>query len=172
MKLNLLLIRLLKKINYHLNFKITTQLEVKISKVDAEKIRPLRHSELRKGQDFSTTSYLKDCEAGTFHMAYIINEKAVTCATFYPEKFTKMKANNAYRLRGMATDSKFQRKGYATDLMMESFKELEERCSDLLWCKARLIAVNFYKSLGFKITGELFNIKGIGPHYYMYKELI
>ena len=37
-----------------------TQLEVEINKVDAEKIRPLRHAELRKGQDFSTTSYLKE----------------------------------------------------------------------------------------------------------------
>ena len=36
------------------------QLQVEINKVDAEKIKPLRHSELRKGQDFSTTSYLKD----------------------------------------------------------------------------------------------------------------
>ncbi len=31
---------------------MTTQLQVEINKVDAEKIRPLRHSELRKGQDY------------------------------------------------------------------------------------------------------------------------
>ena len=96
---------------------MTTQLKVSISKVDAEKVRPLRHSELRKGQDFSTTSYLKDYEVDTFHMAYISDEKIVTCATFYPEKSTKIKSENAYRLRGMATASNFKRKGYATDLM-------------------------------------------------------
>ena len=106
-----------------------TQLKVNISKVDAEKVRPLRHSELRKGQDFSTTSYIEDYEAGTFHMACIVDEKIVTCATFYPEKFIKIKSDNAYRLRGMATDSNFQRKGYATDLMIESFKELKEKIS-------------------------------------------
>ena len=147
------------------------QLQVDITKIDAEKVRPLRHSELRKGQDFSTTSYLEDYEADTFHMACIVDEKIVTCATFYPEKSTKIKSENAYRLRGMATDSNSQRKGYATDLMIESFKELKEKGTDLLWCNARLVAVSFYESLGFKITGELFNIEGIGPHYYMYKKI-
>ena len=150
---------------------MTTQLQIEINKVEADKIRPLRHKELRKGQDFSTTSYLKDYEKSTFHMACIVDDKIVTCATFYPEKSTKIKSNNAYRLRGMATDSRLTRKGYASNLMAESFKELKKRDCDMVWCNARLVAVDFYKSVGFKITGELFNIEGIGPHYYMYKEI-
>lgn len=148
-----------------------TQLKVNIRKVDAEIIRPLRHSELRKGQDFSTTSYLKDYELDTFHMACVVDDKTVTCATFYPEKSNKIKSQNAYRLRGLATDSRFKRKGYASNLMEESFKKLINRDCDMLWCNARLVAVDFYKSIGFKITGELFDIEGIGPHYYMYKEI-
>ena len=147
------------------------QLQVEINKVEAEKIRSLRHSELRKGQDYSTTSYLKDYEEGTFHMACIADYKIVTCATFYAQKSMKIKSNNAYRLRGMATDSQFQRKGYARNLMLESFKELKKRDCDMVWCNARLVAVNFYKSVGFKIIGELFAIEAIGPHYYMYKEI-
>ena len=71
----------------------------------------------------------------------------------------------------MATDSSFQRRGYATGLMQESFKELKKRDCDLLWCNARLVAVDFYKSIGFKIIGDLFDISGIGPHYYMYKKI-
>ena len=150
---------------------MTTQLQVEINKVDAKKIRRLRHVELRKDQDFSTTSYLKDYEESTFHMACIIDDKIVTCATFYPEKSSKIKSDNAYRLRGMATDADFQRKGYASDLMTESFKELKKRACDMVWCNARLVAVDFYKSVGFKITGDLFDIQGIGPHYYMHKEI-
>ena len=150
---------------------MTRQLQVEINKVDADKIRCLRHTELRKGQDFSTTSYLKDYEIDTFHIACILDYKIVTCATFYPEKSIKIKSDNAYRLRGMATDSRFTRKGYASNLMGESFKELKKRDCDMVWCNARLVAVDFYKSVGFKITGELFDIEGIGPHYYMYKEI-
>jgi ribosomal protein S18 acetylase RimI-like enzyme len=150
---------------------MTIQFQVEIKKVVAEEVRPLRHSELRKGQDFSTTSYIEDYEAGTFHMACIVDEKIVTCASYYPEKSMKIKSDNAYRLRGMATDSSFQRKGYARDLMKESFKELKKKDCDMVWCNARLGAVDFYKSVGFKITGDLFDIAEIGPHYYMYKEI-
>ena len=150
---------------------MTIQFKVNITQVDADKVRPLRHSELRNGQDFSTTSLLEDNKEDTFHLACIVDDKIVTCATFYPDKFIKIKSNNAYRLRGMATDSQFQRKGYASDLMEESIKELKKRDCDMLWCNARLGAVNFYKSVGFKIIGELFDIEAIGPHYYMYKEI-
>ena len=69
-----------------------TQLQVEINKVDAKKIRPLRHVELRKGQDFSTTSYLKDYEESTFHMACVVNNEIATCATFYPEKSIKIQS--------------------------------------------------------------------------------
>ncbi len=146
-------------------------LTTEIHKVNAEIIRPLRHSELRKGEDFSTTSYLRDDDNKTFHMACVKADKIVACATFYPEPSKKAKAANAYRLRGMATESYFQRRGYATDLMSVSFQELKIRNCDMLWCNARLVAVDFYKSMGFKIAGDLFEIEGIGPHYYMYKEI-
>ena len=148
-----------------------TQLQVEINKVEAKKIRSLRHSELRKGQDFSTTSYLKDYKEDTFHMACILGDKIVSCATFYPQKSIKIKSNNAYRLRGMATDSHFQRNGYASDIMRESFEELKKKDCDIVWCNARLAAVGFYKSVGFKIKGGLFDISAIGPHFYMYKEI-
>lgn len=146
-------------------------LKTEIHKVNAEIIRPLRHSELRKGEDFSTTSYLRDDDNDTFHMACVKEEKIVACATFYPEPSKKAEAVNAYRLRGMATDSYFQRRGYATDLMSASFQELKIRDCDILWCNARLVAVDFYKSMGFKVIGKLFDIIGIGPHYYMYKKI-
>ena len=147
------------------------QLKVQIQKTNAAKIRPLRHLELRKGEGFSKTSYLRDNDPATFHMAVIKQDKVVTCATFYPELSENISAQNPYRLRGMATDYAYQRKGYAKGLMNESFNELKARGCDMLWCNARLVAVDFYKSMGFKIFGELFDIAGIGPHYYMYKKI-
>ncbi len=146
-------------------------LEKQIISIDAEKIRPLRHAELRQDQPFSTTSYLRDNDKDTFHMACLVDSKVVTCATFYPEETEKISAVKAYRLRGMATDSKFRRRGYGRELMETSFKKLKNYGADMLWCNARLVAISFYESLGFKILGEIFNIEGIGPHYYMYKEI-
>ena len=146
-------------------------LEKQIISIDAEKIRPLRHRELRQGQSFSTTSYLLDNNKDTFHMACMLNDKVITCATFYPEETEKIISDNAYRLRGMATDANFRRKGFGRELMEASFQKLKLFKADILWCNARLVAISFYKSLGFKIIGEIYDIKDIGPHYYMYKKI-
>lgn len=65
----------------------------------------------------------------------------------------------------------FIRNSYASKLMNESIKLLQDKKCDVIWCNARLIAIDFYKSLGFLTIGPEFNIKDIGPHYKMYKKL-
>lgn len=144
---------------------------MKIKEEDAEQIKPLRHKELRQGKAFSTASYKRDKEKDTFHLACYINKKIVSCATFYPEKTDVFKSKKAYRLRGMATDEKHRKKGCAKRIMQEAFKKIKNKKGDLLWCNARLIAVDFYKNVGFSTYGDLFNIADIGPHYLMYKKL-
>ena len=102
-------------------------------------------------------------------MAYIKEGKSLHVPHFTLSFSKNTSALNPYRLRGMATDHNFQRRGYATDLMQQSFKELKKMNCDMVWCNARLVAIDFYHSIGFKIVGEIFDIEGIGPHYYMYK---
>ena len=104
-------------------------------------------------------------------MASILDGKIVACSTFYPEKSNKLNAINAYRLRGMTTNSSFQRKDYARGLMRTAFLELKLKGADFVWRNARLAALDFYKFIGFKIQGDLFDIDPIGPHYYMFKEI-
>ena len=142
-----------------------------IQLVEAEDIRPLRHKMLRQGKEFSTTSYKRDDEEDTFHLALFVEKEIVSCATFYPEKTDKVHAKNAYRLRGMATDINYSRNGYGMKIMTESFNILKKRNCDLIWCNARLIAVDFYQYVGFQEKGSLFDIADIGPHYYMYKKI-
>jgi len=71
----------------------------------------------------------------------------------------------------MATDEKYRRKGCGKRVMLEALIQLKKEKCDLLWCNARIVAVEFYKELGFKITGRVFDIKGIGPHYLMKKKI-
>ena len=52
----------------------------------------------------------------------------------------------------------------------KAFKLLQKKDVDIIWCNARLGAFNFYKKLGFEVIGDIFNIKDIGPHYYMFKK--
>ena len=126
---------------------------------------------MRPGKPLHTTFYDKDHDVSTFHLAISIESKVQCIATFYPEKLEGVYSRKAYRLRGMATHPNFRRKGLGKDLMQSAFSLLLQQQSDLLWCKARLVAIPFYRSLGFQIIGEQFDIEGIGPHYTMYKLL-
>ena len=143
-----------------------------IKVVAAKDIRPLRNLVLRPNLPIETTYYDLDNDIGTFHLASIMDNTIISIGTFYPENDIELQTKNGYRLRGMATHPKFRRKSAATKLMKESFVLLKEKKCDVLWCNARLVAVEFYKSLGFKITGEIFDIPSIGPHYKMYKSVI
>ena len=143
-----------------------------IKVVAAKDIRPLRNLVLRPNLPIETTYYDLDNDIETFHLASIMDNTIISIGTFYPENDIELQTKNGYRLRGMATHPKFRRKSAATKLMKESFVFLKEKKCDVLWCNARLVAVEFYKSLGFKITGEIFDIPSIGPHYKMYKSVI
>ena len=143
-----------------------------IKVVAAKDIRPLRNLVLRPNLPIETTYYDLDNDIETFHLASIMDNTIISIGTFYPENDIELQTKNGYRLRGMATDPKFRRKSAATKLMKESFVLLKEKKCDILWCNARLVAVEFYKSLGFKITGKIFDIPSIGPHYKMYKSVI
>ena len=143
-----------------------------IKVVVAKDIRPLRNLVLRPNLPIETTYYDLDNDIETFHLASIMDNTIISIGTFYPENDIELQTKNGYRLRGMATHPKFRRKSAATKLMKESFVLLKEKKCDVLWCNARLVAVEFYKSLGFKITGKIFDIPSIGPHYKMYKSVI
>ena len=143
-----------------------------IKVVAAKDIRPLRNLVLRPNLTIETTYYDLDNDIETFHLASIMDNTIISIGTFYPENDIELQTKNGYRLRGMATHPKFRRKSAATKLMKESFVLLKEKKCDVLWCNARLVAVEFYKSLGFKKTGKIFDIPSIGPHYKMYKSVI
>ena len=142
-----------------------------IKQVNVEIIRPLRNLVLRPGQPIESTDYNRDKEFQTLHYANIINQKVCSISTFYPEPITAIEASVAYRLRGMATHPNYRRQGLARAMMHQAMVDIQKLGCDLLWCKARLVAIDFYESLGFMKTGQIYEIEGIGPHYTMYKYL-
>ena len=136
--------------------------------VSVSELYALRNLVLRPGEPLHTTFYDKDHDVDTFHLAISIESKVLCIATFYPEKMDGVYSRNPYRLRGMATHPDFRRKSAATKLMKESFVFLKQKECDILWCNARLIAVEFYKSLGFVIGDPYESDTGI-PHKTMSK---
>jgi ribosomal protein S18 acetylase RimI-like enzyme len=71
----------------------------------------------------------------------------------------------------MATHPDFRRLGLASNLMHKAMTDLRHEGCDLLWCKARLVAIEFYESLGFMKIGPMYEIEGIGSHFTMYKKI-
>ena len=142
-----------------------------IQQVEVDKIRPLRHLVLRPGQPIESTDYDRDKDEQTLHYASVLDHSVVCIATFYPEPMLEVPSLNAYRLRGMATHPNFRHQGLARDLMIKAMADITSANGDLIWCKARLVAIEFYESLGFVKIGLIYEIEGIGPHYTMYKSL-
>ena len=142
-----------------------------IKKVNAFDIRKIRHRNLRQGKPFSATTYKKDNEKKTFHLACIYNNVTISCATFYPENNNLFPKEKSYRLRGMATDTEYRKRGIGKKIMLQAFEEIKKKEGTLLWCNARLIAVEFYKKLGLQTIGKEFDISDIGQHYLMYKKM-
>ena len=139
--------------------------------VKATDIRTLRNLVLRPNLPIETTFYDLDDHHKTFHLASKVDDLIISIGTFYPENDLDIQTTNGYRLRGMATHPIYRRNGAAAKLMREAFQILKEKNCDTIWCNARLVAVDFYKSLGFKKIGPEFNISRIGPHYKMFKRL-
>lgn len=117
---------------------------------------------LNEGDDLPTT----------YHFGLFYDNRIVTNATFLFESHPQLSAGFPYRLRGMATDSAYQGKGFGQKVLTYGVEFLRLKRCDLIWFNARESAFRFYEKLGFLHHGPLFEINGIGPHKVMYKPLI
>ena len=146
--------------------------EPNIRVVSVEVVRPLRHDILRTGKPFSTTLFERDEEPKTVHFALYRDREVVSVATIFPAPFSQKPQATAYQLRGMATKQKEQGKGFGRQILEAVIDYLKEQTdAKLLWCNARLPAVDFYKKFGFKFVGDEFEVEGIGPHRMGYLSL-
>jgi ribosomal protein S18 acetylase RimI-like enzyme len=71
----------------------------------------------------------------------------------------------------MATLPIVRGKGYGKAILHKAFEELKRKKIPILWCNARVVALDFYQKLGFEIIGEPFDLPQIGTHYKMYKKI-
>ncbi len=133
----------------------------------------LRHRILRPGHDISICHYSEDNFSSTFHVGIRdVSKKIIANGTFMAQRhdlFTQ--AKSPYRLRGMATETGFQKQGLGRTILIFAEKELRKRSCDLLWFNARTTAEIFYQKLGFTADAVIFDIPTVGPHKVMYKWL-
>jgi len=140
-----------------------------IKLITAKETYALRNLVLRPNQPLSACQYLGD-EIG-FHMGAYNNAALVSIISFYLEEKAIFSAKSQYRIRGMATDPKWQRTGMGTVLLRSAIDFAKSRGVNFFWCNARESAISFYEKQDFQIYGNLFQIEGIGPHKIMFREL-
>lgn len=142
-----------------------------VKQVPYQTVLPLRAKFLRPWLEPEKCVYPKDRLTTTIHLAVFDQDKVIGVATFEKEEHPQLPSESSYRLRGMATDENYRRKGVGKSLMVYGESWLRNHHIELLWFNARQNAFQFYEALGFKFNGELFELPQIGPHKVMYKYL-
>lgn len=143
-----------------------------VERISGLQTRPLRKKILRPDLTMDQLNYNGDEDETSAHFGYIEDDAIKGIATLYNSNTDALdQSKNMYRLRGMAVEEDLRGKGIGSKLIASCVKFAKENGGDLIWCDARLEATEFYKSLGFKIQGDQYIVKNVGPHYLMYLDL-
>ncbi|WP_342211637.1 hypothetical protein [Neomesorhizobium albiziae] len=76
-----------------------------------------------------------------------------------------------WRLRGMATELKQQRRGIGGQLLEGGLAEVIARNGTRVWCYGRTSVEAFYLGYGFRALGNAFDITGVGLHALYVRDL-
>ena len=147
---------------------------IAICRVSISEIIDLRHRLLRAGLPLEAAQFPGDDEQTTWHIgvfyaSFGADAALVSCGSFMLNSY---KNEPAWQLRGMATETGFQGKGFGGKLLAcAEAKIVEGSKLSRFWCNARVPAVPFYQKHGWKVDSEEFDIPTAGPHRKMIKKI-
>ena len=141
-----------------------------VRRVSAEDVRPLRHLVLRPGRPFEETAFPGDDAPGAAHFGAFRNDELLAVATLLDSPHPAL-AGRACQVRGMASHPSVRGAGYGAAALAACVAEARARGAAVVWCNAREAALGFYLRTGFVVTGERFEVAGIGPHFRMHLAL-
>ena len=117
-----------------------------------------------------THEFSGDEDADTIHLGTFKDDQLIAVASFMKSSHENFDGLQ-YQLRGMATLSTHRGLGAGKLIVIEIQRRLKKLAIEYLWCKARIVALDFYKKQGFEIFGDPFEIAHIGVHYIMFKKI-
>ncbi|TRX38746.1 GNAT family N-acetyltransferase [Flavobacterium sp. ZT3R18] len=142
-----------------------------IRKITALDTYPVRQAVLRKGKPLSTCLFDGDDLETTLHFGFFINTELTGIISLYKKNNDAFTPNNQYQIRGMAALEHHQKKGIGAALVLFCEDYCKKLLVDLIWFNARTTAVAFYEKLGYQKTGMPFEIKEVGEHNLMFKNI-
>jgi predicted GNAT family N-acyltransferase len=142
-----------------------------VRRIGAQAVRPLRQLVLRPGRSFEETAFPGDDAPGAVHFGAYREGELLAVATLLDSPHPERAAVRACQVRGMASHPSVRGAGFGSAALAACVAEARARGAALVWCNAREAALAFYLRAGFVVTGERFEIAGIGPHLRMHLEL-
>ena len=148
-----------------------------------EEIQQLRNEVLWPHKTFENCILETDRLSTTFHFGVQIDGLAVATVTFQKENTDKLKQDSSkgvsqgalqekqYRLRAMAVREGYRGQGFGDAIVEAGVNHLRELGVEVVWCDARVAALNFYRRLQFEEFEEEYEIPIIGLHRFMWKVL-
>jgi ribosomal protein S18 acetylase RimI-like enzyme len=95
----------------------------------------------------------------------------VATVTLQQENSSKLPQEKQYRLRAMAVREGYRGQGFGDAIVDAGLNHLRELGVEVVWCDARVAALNFYRRLQFDELEEEYEIPIIGLHRFMWKVL-
>lgn len=142
-----------------------------IKNINFKETFPVRHPVLRAGKPIESCFFDGDDLNSTVHFGLFDNSKLTGVISIFQNKNSTFRAENQFQIRGMAVLRESQGKNFGKQLLQHGEDYIASRKGDVIWFNARENAVPFYQNSGYGIWGNSFEIKDIGTHYVMYKNL-
>jgi ribosomal protein S18 acetylase RimI-like enzyme len=155
----------------------------KALQLQPEEIQQLRNEVLWPHKTFEQCVLVTDHLPSTFHFGVQVDGITVACVTLQRESTDKLKQDSSkdisqdalqekqYRLRAMAVREGYRGQGFGDAIVEAGLNHLRELGVEVVWCDARVAALNFYRRLHFSELEEEYEIPIIGMHRFMWKVL-
>jgi len=132
----------------------------------------LRSEILRPDKDVSDCVFESDHSPSARHFG-ALDERGniVGVVSVHRNSNPLINADHIYQIRAMATSVSYRGTGVGRLLLNAVEGYVISTDATLLWANARSSAVGFYLKAGYKVVSEEFNIKDIGPHFLVMKNV-
>ena len=129
-----------------------------IQEIPAIETFPVRHPVLRNGKPIESCHFDGDELETTKHFGLFFENSLVGVISIFKEKNQLFVEEKQFQIRGMAVLENHQKKGFGEALVHHVEHYIEKQNGAIIWFNARIIAIGFYKRLGYQIIGDAFEI--------------
>lgn len=147
--------------------------DLRVVVIAPTRLHDLRRRVLREAKLEANVVDTRDDEATSLHVAGLLEDRVVSCASYYRSSSPDHGPVVSYQMRYVATDLDVQSRGYGARVLGYGEGELRRRGADLVWANARDRALGFYRREGWLLVegSEHVSTESQLPHTRIFKEL-